>query len=99
MIPPVIVMLDEVGDGPFGPRCVVLLEPDHAIQRAVIPFDLAMRHRVIRRAAGVPQPVRLEIRGELGGEAGAIVAQQPGSMDDRDAIDAGRGAPFRRAAW
>ena len=50
MIPPVIALLDEVGDGPFDlPWAVVLLESHDVLEGPMVPFDLALRHRMTRR--------------------------------------------------
>ena len=66
MQPAVVVVVDEASDGPFElPRVVVFLQLHHVFHRPVIPLDLALRHRMIRRAARVPQAVRLKIGGEL----------------------------------
>ena len=86
MIPPVMVLLHEVGDRAFyRPRRVVVLEFHHVLQRAMVPFDLPLGHRMVGRAPRVWQPVRVQIRRELLGEvARAVVTEQARSMDDPD---------------
>ena len=63
---PMVAVIDESGDGPFqSPRAVVLLELDHVLHRAVIAFDLALRHRVIRCPTCVRDLVGLQIVRQL----------------------------------
>ena len=74
-----VVVVDEPRGRPFELlRTVGALELDHVFHRAVIAFDFALGHRMIRRSTRVGDLVRLEIGGQFPREvAGAVVAQQP----------------------
>ena len=59
----------------------------------MVPFDLALCHRMVGRAARVGEAVGLQVGRQFRRDVtGAVVAQQPRPMDDRHAIDAGRRA-------
>ena len=75
-----IVLLDEAGDSPFDlPWAVVLLESHDVLEGLMVPFDLALRHGMIRRAPRVCESVRREIGGELPREVA-----EPGQIATRD---------------
>ena len=86
----VIVIVNEPSDGPFElPRAVVLLELHDVLHRAVIAFDLALRHRVIRCPPRTRDLMGLEIVRELARHvARPVVAQEPRPMHHPDPVGA-----------
>jgi hypothetical protein len=61
----VIVVLNEAPDRPLElPGTVVVLQLHDVLHRAMIPLDLSLRHRVVRLAACVAEPMLAQIRGE-----------------------------------
>ena len=65
----------------------MVLEAHHVLHRAVIPLDLALRHRVVGSPPRVPEPVLLQVGGQvLRHVAGAVVAEQARLVLDSDPI-------------
>jgi hypothetical protein len=53
--PLMVVVVHEASDSSLElPGAVVVLEPDPVLHRAVVALDLALRHRVVGAAPGVP---------------------------------------------
>ena len=86
-----IVVLDEAPDRPLElPRAMVHVELHDVLHRSVIPLDLPLGHRVIRRAPRVREPVLREVRSEgFGDVARPVVAEEPRTVDDVDLVDPG----------
>ena len=91
MVATVVVVIDEGGEAGFElPRQVVVLQQDLVFQRAVVALDLALRHGVIGFAPGVIDRVLRQPGSQLTGEVRRpVVAQQPRSMPEADALQPG----------
>ena len=86
----VVVVIDEVADGGFERAGqVMVFKQDPVLQRLVPAFDLALRLRMVRRAADVFHALAAEPDGEVTGDVGgAIVAEQSRQVNDRRLIAA-----------
>ena len=84
MIAPVVVVIDEPADAAFKiARQVVVLQKDAVLERLMPALDLALRLRMVGRAANVPdvlciQPL-CQIRRDV---TGTVVAEQARLMDN-----------------
>ena len=80
----VVVVVDEGGDGGLelaGQE--VVLQQDAVLQGLVPALDLALGLRVVRGAADMGDALVREPVGEVAGDVGrAVVAEQPGPVDD-----------------
>ena len=81
-------MVDEGGDAVRDRREEVVFQQDAVLQGLVPALDLALRLGMIGRAANMLHALAVEPGGEVGRDVGsAVVAQQPGSMSDRDLVE------------
>ena len=80
----VVVVVDEGADrGLELAGQEVVLQQDAVLQGLVPALDLALGLRVVRRAADVGDALALEPAREIAGDVGrAVVAEQPGPVDD-----------------
>ena len=85
VISQVIVVGDEGLDLGFEiARQVIVLEQDPVLERLMPALDLALGHRMIRRAADMLHVLAVEPFGEVGRDvAGAVVGEKPWPVDDR----------------
>ena len=86
----VVVVIDEVGDGGLelaGQE--VILQQDATFQGLVPALDLALGLGVVWRAADVGDALALEPPRKIAGDVGcAVIAEQPGPVDDLRGIAA-----------
>ena len=79
MVSLVVVVLDKASDLLFHlPGEVVLLQVDHVLHRAVIPFDLPLCRRMECLPSAMSHPFLQEILGKLHGDiARSVVREEP----------------------
>ena len=84
----VVVVFDEASDLLFEfPREIVFLQVDLLLHRSVIPFDLPLCHRMIRRTVCRCHSLVLEKVFELLGDIRrSVVREEPWTMPDRDVL-------------
>ena len=89
MIAGMVVVLDEGRDLPFEiAGQVVVLEQDAVLERLMPALDLALRLRMIGRAADMAHALAVEPLGQIARDVGrAVVGQQPWPVNDRDLIE------------
>ena len=89
VIPAVVIVRDELADAGFEfVGQIVIFEQDEIFHRAVPALDLALRHGMVRPAAGVGHAIVLEPVGQLAGDIGwSIIAEQSWSVTDLHSVE------------
>ena len=90
VVPEMIVVGDEVADLLLEVTGeIIVLEQDAVLERLVPALDLALRLGMQRRAADMIHALLLEPVRQITGDIGrAVVAQQPGPVNDVHAVEA-----------